>query len=224
MCFNVLRRSHQRITENLDELKKINEFMYLEKRPYQGKVKVIHFLELLKEKTVFEKMKERVRKPLSHLKVSPYYGCMLLRPKDVGIDDPEKPTIQEELFSALGAEVVDNPLKLRCCGSYQTVLDKYLVAELAYDILSRAQKTGADAVATSCPLCAFNLDNRQKEVMEKHREFKPMPVFYFSQLMAVSLGLSEKYCGFEQNHVDPRQLLKDKNLLSDTQEMERDNN
>jgi len=154
-----------------------------------------------------------VQKPLENLKVAPYYGCMLLRPKEVGIDDPEDATIQEELLASLGAETVSSRYRMRCCGSYQTVRDKEIVAETAYDILSRFQKEGAEVVATSCPLCAFNLDERQKEVLEKYPEFQQTPVVYFTQLMTVAFGLGEEHCGFDLNYVDPRPLLEEKNLL-----------
>jgi len=211
MCFNVLKRSNQRIKERPDEFKKLNDFMYLEK-DYQGKTEVIHYMELLRDLD-FSKVSEKVKKPLKGLKVSPYYGCLMLRPKEVGIDDPESPTIQGDLLSSIGAEVIDNPFKTRCCGSYQTVRDKYAVAELAYDIITRARKNGAEMITSSCPLCLFNLADRQKEVMERHPEFEPMPVLYFTQLMALAFGLDEKYFGFEDNFIDPRPLLREKGLL-----------
>jgi heterodisulfide reductase subunit B len=93
------------------------------------------------------------------------------------------------------------------------VQDKYTVAELAYDILTHAQRAGAEAVATTCPLCAFNLDNRQKEVLEKHPEFRKIPIFYITQLMAIAFDLDKKFLGFEQNYVDPKPLLKTKHLF-----------
>ena len=211
MCFNVLKRSDLRIKDRPDELDVLNEFMYLE-NDYQGKTEVIHFLELLRDLD-FSKVSDKVKNPLEGLKVSPYYGCLMLRPKEIGIDDPESPVIQSDLLSAIGAEVIDNPFKTRCCGSYQTVRDKYAVAELAFDIITRARKNGAEMITSSCPLCLFNLADRQKEVMEKHPEFEPMPVLYFTQLMALAFGLDEKYFGFEDNFVDPRPLLKEKGLL-----------
>ncbi|RKY77856.1 hypothetical protein DRQ07_08230 [candidate division KSB1 bacterium] len=169
-------------------------------------------MELLRELD-FSKVSEKVKNPLKGLKVSPYYGCLMLRPKEVGIDDPESPTIQADLLGAIGADVIDNPFKTRCCGSYQTVRDKYTVAELAYDIITRARKNGAEMITSSCPLCLFNLADRQKEVMELHPEFEPMPVLYFTQLMALAFGLDEKYFGFEDNFIDPRPLLREKGLL-----------
>lgn len=209
MCFHVLKRAHLRVMQNPGELEKINNLMYLES-DYQGKVSVLHFLELLRD-IGFPKIQRTVKRPLAGLRVSPYYGCLLLRPKEVAIDDPEDPAILSHLLEALGAEVINNPFKTRCCGSYQTVCDKAAVAELTFDILSRARQEGADCVITSCPLCMFNLADRQKEVREKHPEFEPMPVLYFTQLMALAFGLDD-VCGFDQNAVDARPLLQEKGL------------
>jgi len=211
MCYNTLKRANIRMRENPDDLEKINDLMYLEE-DYEGDVKVVHFLEILK--TIgFEKVKEKVTRPLKGLKISPYYGCMLLRPQGVGIDDPEEPVIQRELLLALGAEVVDNPYNKVCCGSYQTIQDKYIVSNLAYDILTHAQGEGAQAISVSCPLCAFNLDSRQREIKEKHPHFTNIPVFYFTQLMVIGFGLDDGNCGFDLNYIDPGLLLKRKNLL-----------
>jgi heterodisulfide reductase subunit B len=211
MCYNVLKRSNLLAKENPASLKTINDFMYTEK-DYDGGVEVVHLLQVLRD-IGFDKIKEQVRKPLEGLKVVAYYGCMLLRPREVGIDDPENATIQEELLEALGAETVRSRYRMRCCGSYQTVRDKGIVAQTAYEILGRFQKEGAEVVVTSCPLCAFNLDGRQEEVLERYSEFKQIPVLYFTQLMALALGLGEECCGFDLNFVDPRPLLREKNLL-----------
>lgn len=228
MCFNTLKSANLRVTENPDNLKTINNFMDREV-DYKGEVEVLHFLELLRELELekikeakqntdeipltFEIIKENVQNPLKNLRIAPYYGCMMLKPKEIGIDDPEDPTIQRKLLQALGSEVIDNPYKKLCCGSYQTVHDKPAVVELAYDILAHAQTEGAEAITTSCPLCAFNLDNRQKEVKEKHPDFKEIPVFYFTQLMALAFGLGKKYYGFDLNYINPVPLLENKNLF-----------
>jgi heterodisulfide reductase subunit B len=87
------------------------------------------------------------------------------------------------------------------------------VVELVSDILSHAVGEGAEAVALSCPLCAFNLDYRQVEVRRLHPDLEGIPIFYFTQLMALAFGLDERYYGFDQNHIDPRPLLREKSLL-----------
>jgi heterodisulfide reductase subunit B len=213
MCYNTLKKANLRVTENPNDLQTINDFMDTE-QDYKGTVKVVHFLEILKD-VGFEKIKEKVKKPLKGLKVSPYYGCMILRPKEIAIDDPEDPKIQDELLINLGAEVVNNPYKKVCCGSYQTVHDKYVVAELAYNILTHAQRNGAEIITTCCPLCLFNLDKRQKEIKEKYPEFQEIPVLSIMQLMALAFGIEEKCCEFDLNYIDPRPLLKGKDFLED---------
>jgi heterodisulfide reductase subunit B len=211
MCFNTLKRANLRVKANADELQKINDFMYLEE-DYEGEVQVVHILEVLAEADP-EKIKEEVTNPLKGLRVAPYYGCMILRPTEVAIDDPEDPRIQDKLLELLGVEVIDNPYKKVCCGSYHTVQEKYVIAELAYDILTHAQKNGAEAITTCCPLCAYNLDDRQREVKERHPEFEEIPVFCLSQLMVLAFGIQEKCCDFDEHYVDPRPLLEEKNLL-----------
>jgi len=211
MCYNTLKRTNLRVRENPEELEKINGFMYEEADKYDFNVEVIHFLDLLKEMDLAQ-IKSKVVQPLNGLKVMPYYGCTLLRPKEVGIDDPEDPELQENILAALGAEPVSSPYRKVCCGSYLTVENKDLVVDLAYKILSHARKSGAEAITTSCPLCAFNLDNRQKEIKEKYPDFKNMPVFYFTQLMAWAFGLSQACYGFEWHYPKPEPLLKEKQL------------
>jgi heterodisulfide reductase subunit B len=211
MCFNTLKRANLRMHENPDNLKTLNDFMNLEE-DYEGGVEVVHLLELLRDMGTGA-IADKVERPLTGLRVAPYYGCMLLKPKEVGIDDPEEPTIQSDIIRALGAEVVYNHYMKVCCGSYQTMHSKEAVAGLAYDILSHAQADGAQAIATSCPLCAYNLDNRQKQVKEIHPEFKEIPVLYFTQLMAVAFGLDKAACGLEQNYVSAVDLLQQTQLL-----------
>jgi heterodisulfide reductase subunit B len=41
-----------------------------------------------------------------------------------------------------------------------------------------------------------------------------MPLFYFTQLLALALGLDPKLCRFELNYGDPESLLREKKLLS----------
>jgi len=213
MCFNTLKSTNRRMKENAEDLKKINELMYREE-DYKGNVEVLHFLELLKS-LGYDKIREKVTKPLKDLNIAPYYGCMILRPKEIAIDDPEDPTIQKDILEALGVSVIDTPYKKVCCGSYQTVKDKYIVAELAHDILTHARTKGAEALTTVCPLCAFNLDHRQQAVKEKYPDFEEMPVFYITQLMTIAFGIDKDVYGFDQNHVDPRPLLKSKSLIED---------
>ncbi|RJS90300.1 heterodisulfide reductase, subunit B [Candidatus Bathyarchaeota archaeon] len=211
MCYNTLKRANGVVKEDPDRMRKLHDIMERE-QPYEGKVEVLHLLELLREMG-FEKVAERVERPLTGLRVAPYYGCLLLRPRGFGIDNPDSPRVMEDLIRALGGEVVEFPYRARCCGSYHTVERKDIVAEAAYKILSQAREMGAEIVALACPLCSFNLSERQDEVEREFPGFRKIPVVYFTQLMALAFGLGEDVCGLDQNHVDPRPLLRSKSLI-----------
>ena len=213
MCFNTLKRANERVKADPESLEKINDFMYLEKIKYQGDVKVLHLLEILRDKIKFENITKKVVKPLKNLKVANYYGCLLVRPKEIGLDDVENPTILENLTTALGADPADFPFKTECCASYQTVDKPEIVADRTYQILTSAQSQGAEVVAVSCPLCAFNLDHRQKETVKKYPEFKNIPILYFSQILAIALGCSEESLRFDLHFIDPKPILKEKGLI-----------
>ena len=141
-----------------------------------------------------------------------YYGCLLVRPKEIGLDNVENPQVLDNLMSALGAQAVDFPHKTECCGAYQTVDNPGIVAERTYAIITSARTRGADVVAVSCPLCAFNLDNRQRETADLYPDFKKMPILYFSQLLGIALGCPEEALRFDLHDVDPKPVLKRKGL------------
>jgi len=207
MCCNTLKQTNLRVKENPDDLETLNLFMDRE-NDYKGTVKVIHFLEFLRDEIGFDVIKKKVKHPLKNIKIMPYYGCMLLRPREVAIDDAEEPTILSDLLSALGAEVVDNPFKIECCGSYHTIENKELVSKRAHRITSFATDRDSDAIVLSCPLCRFNLDVRGKEAEKMFKSYKQIPIYYYTQLIAIALGLDSTVCGFDEHAVDPILLLK----------------
>jgi heterodisulfide reductase subunit B len=213
MCFNTLKRANERVKSDPESLDKINKFMYREEVKYEGDVQVLHLLELLRDEIKFENIAKKVVKPLKNLKIANYYGCLLVRPKEIGLDDVENPTVLENLMTALGAEAIDFPYKTECCASYQTVDKPENVADRTYHILTSAQSQGAELVSVSCPLCAFNLDYRQKETVQKYPEFKNIPILYFTQIMALALGCPEKDLRLDLHYIDPKPILREKGLL-----------
>jgi len=213
MCYNTLKRADERVKKNVEDRETINRFMDAEGLAYRGGVKVLHLLELLRDEVKFETIAKKVVKPLRGLKVANYYGCLLVRPKGIGLDDVENPRVLEDLTAALGASAVDFPHKTECCGSYQTVDNPRIVAERTLMILSSARKLGADVMTVSCPLCAFNLDHRQKDTREMFSDFEKMPILYFTQLLGIALGCPEETLRFDLHDVDPKPVLKQKGLL-----------
>lgn len=213
MCYNTLKQSNLRMQKEPENLEKINNFMWNEETEYKGEVKVLHMLELLRDHISFDTIREKIVKPTANLKVSNYYGCLLVRPKGIGLDDVENPMVMEKLMDTLGAEPVDFPYKTECCASYQTVDNPEIVANRTHRILDSARNQGADIVVVSCPLCAFNLDHRQEQTIRLYPDFSHMPVLYFTQVLAIALGCPEETLRLDLHHIDPRPVLKEKGLL-----------
>ncbi len=206
MCYNTLSLSNLRMNNSPADLQTMNDFMHEEEEIYDGKVDVVHLLEVIND-LGWDAVQKQVKKPLKGLKIAPYYGCMLLRPKEVGIDNPENPQILENLVKSLGAEPVKWNSGMRCCGSYHTVKNVDIVVNLAKGILDDAKANGANAVITTCPLCAFNLDSRQKEIKTKYPDFETIPVLYFSQLMGVAFDIEAEKLAWDLNYVSPKGLF-----------------
>ena len=137
ICYHVLKRAQTMLDRDEEMLDRINWFTEQE---YQGQVEVVHLLELLRDDLGWDALAERVERPLEGLRVAPYYGCLLLRPEnEIGLDDPEAPTILADLIAALGAEPVDFPYSIECCGSYLTVKEPQVSEALSGDIMASAR-------------------------------------------------------------------------------------
>ncbi|MDH7571904.1 MAG: CoB--CoM heterodisulfide reductase iron-sulfur subunit B family protein, partial [Armatimonadota bacterium] len=175
---------------------------------YQGSVVVRHLLDVLVNDVGVDAIREKVTRPLSGLKVACYYGCLLVRPPKVAaFDDPENPSFMERILEAAGAECVDWPYKTECCGSSFSLSRSDLVVKLVNDILREARDAGAQAVAVACPLCQSNLDMRQLDVAKRFPTRYEMPVFYFTQLLGLALGVDAKSLGLHRLIVDPSRVL-----------------
>ncbi len=179
-CHNVLAQCAYDLKNDADFRAKANAYSGFETE-VTGKVKVLHYLEMLRDKVGFDKIKEKVVNPLTDKKIGAYYGCLLLRPnKKIGFDDPENPSIMEEFIKALGATPVIYAERNECCGGYVTMENKALAAKKSGAVMDGAKDMGADMLITACPLCLYNLSQNGD-----------MPVYYFTELLAEALGVKE---------------------------------
>ncbi|MEO0093988.1 MAG: CoB--CoM heterodisulfide reductase iron-sulfur subunit B family protein [candidate division WOR-3 bacterium] len=213
-CYNVLLRSHNFLFApgNEKTRKRLLEFL---EEPYDENMKVLHYLEVLKNDIGWDKIKVKVKKNLKGLKVAAYYGCLLLRPaEELKFDDPDNPKVMDELMATLGAEPIDFPFKGECCGGYILVNAPDIALKCSKTILDSIIAAGAECVITSCPLCQYNIDNQQKLIREKSPGFKKIPVFYFTQLLGLALGLKGEILALDNHYVDPKPLLIQKGLIN----------
>ena len=204
-CYNVLKRTNHFIRTHPDERDRINSFIEAD---YTGEVEVVDIVQLLRDQVGFDAVRERVTKPLKDLKVAAYYGCMVLRPPaEVAYDDPDHPRSLDDLMAALGATAVEYPHKNECCGAYLAMKAPEVTRSMVYTILGSAQRAGAEAMVTNCPLCQFNLDKQQQEMTNTYAGYQPIPVFYFSQLMGLALGLNIDDYGWDRHYIDPKPVV-----------------
>lgn len=187
MCYNTLARTAGRINTDAEERDKINQFMDREE-DYEGNVQILHLLQVLKERVNWENLEAQVTHSLEGLKVACYYGCTLVRPKPVAIDDTEQPTIMDEALESVGAESIPFAFSTECCGTYQVVDRRDLSIEQSFRVLNSAARAGANVIATACPLCQHNLEEALREVGTK-AELGSIQIVYFTELLAAALGM-----------------------------------
>ncbi len=180
-CHNVLKRVRNDLITNESFAFKVNNYVKPEK-PFEGKTRVIHFLEFLRDTVGFDALKEKVVNPFTGKKIAAYYGCLLLRPSNVmTMDDPENPKLLEDFIRAIGGEPVLYPYRNECCGGYVALEDKEATVGKCERIVSSASGFGADIIITACPLCLYNLESAGGESEVK----------YFTELLATALGTEE---------------------------------
>jgi succinate dehydrogenase / fumarate reductase cytochrome b subunit len=167
-------------------------------------VEVRHLLWEIAEGDGFEKLKQIAEKPLRGVKIAPFYGCQILRPsKLLGFEDPDRPQSLERIIEACGAEPVDYPSKIKCCG-FPIILAREEVAlgELIQP-LTEAKEAGADAMVTPCPLCHLSLDAWQGKAARESDMELGLPIFHLAQLVGAAAGLTYDELQFKRHLVKP---------------------
>jgi heterodisulfide reductase subunit B len=213
MCYNTLARANLMMKTDPVRRDTINRFMD-EEIDYAGEVEVVHYLTFLKETVGWDKVRDKVAAPLSGLRVAPYYGCTLQRPAEVGIEPFGSFALMSELLEALGATVQPFAAADKCCGSYQVLASPEGNNSAAANILNQAAAAGVEALATSCPLCEYNLGKQQGRLLAASAIASPLPTFYFTQLLALALGIDAATCHFEMNEAVGVDLLREKACLA----------
>lgn len=184
-----------------------------------GSIEVYHLLEVIYNEVGAEKLAEKVVLPLHGLRVAPYYGCMIVRPGyGRKFDDYEYPTSLDKLMRALGANVVDFPLKSNCCGGHMTQISQPVALELIRRLLKNAADYKADVIVTLCPMCQLNLDAYQDNVNSYFKTDYHIPTLYFTQLIGIALGIEPEKLGIGKELVDARPALAKIGVQSPTEE------
>ncbi|MHC4560460.1 MAG: CoB--CoM heterodisulfide reductase iron-sulfur subunit B family protein [Planctomycetota bacterium] len=201
-CFARLRTAMYEADEDAEIAGQISDAL---EKPLPKSMNVLSPIEIFSNQ---QGLAEAVTKQLPELKVVCYYGCLLTRPaKVMQFDECEYPMAMDELLRSLGITTLDWSYKTECCGGALAMTRTDVVLKLTHDILEEAKAVGANAIAVGCPLCHVNLDTRQVEVEKEYGAQYGMPIFYFTQLMGLAMGVAPDKLGLKKHFVSADELL-----------------
>lgn len=206
-CYNRLKVANHEVLTHPEMREKIEDAIG---REYDGSVKIRHLMEVLLEDMGLETLENELTRSLNGLKVAAYYGCLLVRPREVtNFDDPENPQSIDNLITCMGGEALDWPHKVECCGNSLSLTTRSdMVVNFSDSIIDMARAAGAECIAVACPLCQVNLDLRQGDIKKQTGNNYNMPVLYITQLLGLCLGLSHEKLGLEKLVVSPSTIVE----------------
>ncbi|MQF69643.1 disulfide reductase [SAR202 cluster bacterium AD-804-J14_MRT_500m] len=208
-CQGVMSQANRRLTTNPEYLARVNSNLAEEGLEYRGTVKPRHLLWVIIEEIGIESLKSMVVRPLTNLKLAPFYGCYMVRPSDALEFRlyPEREDSLERVMEALGAQVVDYPGKTRCCGFPILTINEQNSVAMVANHTGTAKDLGADAMVTPCPLCHLNLDGYQPKAMQQADRGINLPIIHLPQLIGIALGFDAKEMGLSRHIISAKQVM-----------------
>ena len=208
-CAGTLKKVNKILKEDKASKEEINGYLKESGLQFNGTIKTKHILQVLMEDVGLEKIKNRVVKPLTMLKVAEHVGCHLLRPKEyIGFDDPEDPQTLKELIEITGATCLDYTNKTECCGAPSVGVSDKVALQLARDKLNNVKIAEAQALITICPFCHIMFDTNELRIERMFNETYGIPILHYPQLLGLAMGLAQEELAFNELRVDPSKLLQ----------------
>jgi len=208
-CQGAQSECQERLDANSEYREHINETLGAESLRYEKGITNKHFLWLMVEEIGLDAVREKVVRPLTDLRVGPFYGCYIVRPTDRLNITRENPrdTYLHLLIEALGGTVVDYAGAYKCCGFPIITMNKEASLKQAGRHLGDALDAEADCLVTPCPLCHLNLDLQQPGAERVVGRELGMPVLHLPQLVGLAFGLEPKELGMNKHVVRPTSVI-----------------
>jgi heterodisulfide reductase subunit B len=211
-CGEMLTKAEDILEKDETTSKNVNKLLSKQmETDYGGEnPRVVHFARMLYEDIGLDKIKELVKNPLKGLKIATHPGCHFVRPSSLydGFDDPEFPGSLDRLVEATGAESVDYPEKIDCCGGGILAVREDLAKTMTLNKLVALTEAGVDALVLICPFCGIMYDRYQKLMAAEVERELNIPVLYYPQLLGLALGLDPEELGFDINSISVDGLLE----------------
>jgi len=180
------------------KLEKMNQALEVEGLTYHGRAEVRHLLDVLANDFERSEIEAKIKRPLTGLKVAPYYGCQTVR-NYAAFDDGQAPHSMVDILEALGATVHHHLHEATCCGTALLTTKPEIGLGIVGTILQ--DTIAADCIATVCPMCHMNLDSYQDKVSQVMGKKFHIPVVFLPQLIGLAFGVPEEQLLFKRHMV-----------------------
>ncbi|MBI5213904.1 MAG: CoB--CoM heterodisulfide reductase iron-sulfur subunit B family protein [Nitrospirae bacterium] len=190
---------------------KVNEKLrVLGVKEYTGRAKVKHFARFLYEDYRPDRIRDKIVTPLASLEFGVHYGCHYTKPTHAHghFDDPLNPSTVDDLINITGAKTINYPNKNLCCGLTIMGTAEDISFRLAAEKLECLSSRGVDTMVVACPSCCIAYENNQRLAGKKLGKEFNLPVLYFTQVIGLAMGLSEKDLGFEFNRIKVDKIIE----------------
>lgn len=206
LCFNRLKTAEKALLKDRGESFDI---------AYQGGIKIFDLADFLAQEPLLKRLADKVTHPLTGLKAVCYYGCMASRPPEItDAPDHENPQSLDRILGRLGVEVKPWSHKTDCCGASHLIARRDIVFRLVGRLYEKAVEAGANCIVVSCQMCQANLDLYQDKILRELGRSYRLPIFYFTELMGLALGLADARQWGDTHFVPPADLLAEMGLTS----------
>jgi len=208
-CQGAQSECQERLDASAEYRTQINETLAGEGLSYERGLTNKNFLWLLVEEIGLDELRARVKRPLTNLRVGPFYGCYIVRPRRrLGIDsEHRRDEYLHMVIEALGGTVIEYAGMRKCCGFPIITMNKSASLKQAARHLGDAADAEADCLVTPCPLCHLNLDLQQPLAEREAGRRLAMPVLHLPQLVGLALGVEPKELGFSRHIVRPTSVI-----------------
>jgi len=205
-CTATLSEVNIHLKEDAELRELVNKKLKKIGREFKGTIDVRHAVTVLRDDFGYDKVAETVVNPLKGLKVAVHYGCHLLKPSHImRVDDPDHPTILQNLLKAIGAEPVPHDKNLLCCG--RACMNSQIPDNMVIDIIESIQKSKADCMGLICPTCFDEFDMGQIIRGRKYKKQLDVPVIYYFQMLGIAQGLTPHEVGLDMHKIKAVQLF-----------------
>jgi succinate dehydrogenase / fumarate reductase cytochrome b subunit len=208
-CQGAQTECQERLDANADYRAHVNQHLAEDGLAYEKGLTNKNLLWLLVEDMGLDELRSRVKRPLTDLRVGPFYGCYIVRPTDrLGIDrDHPRDTYLHQVIEALGGTVIEYAGQYKCCGFPIITMNKEVSLKQAGRHLGDAVDADADCLVTPCPLCHLNLDLQQPLAERTVGRQLNMPILHLPQLLGLAFGLEPNELGMQRHVVKPATVI-----------------